>query len=370
MTALGHVDPVWKRMARAAWRSTLEASVLLASRADSSPSTARVFYGGARAGDLGGPLVKVKRLRECFPEYRWGYNTVYVLSNAPYLSANALRQLKQKGAQIVHNQDGVFYPAWYAGDWQAENARMAAAYHVADYVFWQSDFCRRAAERFLGHREGPGEILYNAIDTRRFAPDAVPRRNGRITFLVTGKIGRHLTYRLTNSVEGLAEAIDLGLDADLTIAGLVAPEAQAAVQEVAKARGITDRVRQLGPFSQMQAPEIYRSAHAYVMTKYLDPCPNTVIEALACGLPIVYSASGGVPELVGTDAGVGVSVPEEWDRIHVPDPKQLGRAMLEVSANLPDMAAAARSRALERFDIASWLERHRVVFNTLLGVRP
>jgi glycosyltransferase involved in cell wall biosynthesis len=367
--ALGHVDPTWKRLARAAWRGVLDAWVLVAARVNSPASTARVFYGGARAGDVGGPLVKVKRLRECFPEYWWGYNTIYVLSNAPYLSARALDQLKRKRVGIVHNQDGVFYPAWYAGDWQGENARMAAAYHIADYVFWQSDFCRRAAERFLGHRQGLGEILYNAIDTRRFAPTAAPPRNGRVTFLVTGKIGRHLTYRLTNTVESLAAAIGLGLDADLTIAGLIAAEAQAAVHELGKVCGIEDRIRLLGPYTQSQAPEIYRRAQAYVMTKYLDPCPNVVIEAMACGLPVVYSASGGVPELVGPDAGIGIDVLEDWDHVHMPDPGAVGRAMLKVAENLPAMSAAARSRALERFNIDFWLERHRIVFGGLLEAR-
>jgi glycosyltransferase involved in cell wall biosynthesis len=367
--ALGQVDPTWKRLARAAWRGALDASVLLAARSNSPASTPQVFYGGARAGDLGGPLVKVKRLRERFPEHRWGYNTVYVLSNAPYLSARALDRLKRKGIGIVHNQNGVFYPAWYAGDWQAENARMAAGYHIADYVFWQSDFCRRSADTFLGHRQGPGEVLYNAIDTRRFAPAAVPQRNGRVTFLVTGKIGRHLTYRLTNTVESLAVAIGLGLDADLTIAGLIAPEAQAAVHELGQGYGLEDRIRLLGPYTQSQAPEIYRSAQAYVMTKYLDPCPNVVIEAMACGLPVVYSGSGGVPELVGPEAGIGIDVAEDWDHVHMPDPEAVGRAMLKVAENLPATSAAARSRALEHFDIGDWLERHRIVFDALRGAR-
>ena len=35
-----------------------------------------------------------------------------------------------------------------------------------------------------------------------------------------------------------------------------------------------------------------------------DPCPNTVLEALSCALPVVYSNTGGVPELVGPDCGV------------------------------------------------------------------
>ena len=96
--------------------------------------TPRVFYGGARSGDVGGPLVKVKRLKAHFPEQPFGFNLVYALSGASYLPASALALLKRRGVALVANQNGVFYPAWYEGDWRAMNAEMAAAYHLADHV--------------------------------------------------------------------------------------------------------------------------------------------------------------------------------------------------------------------------------------------
>ncbi|MDO8877154.1 MAG: glycosyltransferase, partial [Pseudolabrys sp.] len=91
-----------------------------------------VHYGGARVGDVGGPLVKVKRLSEHFPDHPLGFNLVYLLSNAPYLPAPALRLLKARGIPIVVNQNGVFYPGWYAGDWKTPNRIMGEAFHAAD----------------------------------------------------------------------------------------------------------------------------------------------------------------------------------------------------------------------------------------------
>jgi glycosyltransferase involved in cell wall biosynthesis len=43
-----------------------------------------------------------------------------------------------------------------------------------------------------------------------------------------------------------------------------------------------------------------------------DPCPMTVIEALADGLPVLGSDRGGLPELVGEDAGLPVEDPAAW----------------------------------------------------------
>lgn len=354
-----------KPLLRSAYRGAILAHVLATARRrdDDAP---RVFYGGARSGNLGGPLVKVKRLQQFFPQDRYRYNVVYALSNAPYLPAAALAWLARRGIPVVLNQNGVFYPGWYGGDWEGQNRRMSTAYHRASHVFWQSEFCRRCADRFLGRRDGPGEVLFNAIDVGRFAP-AATRPARPFTFLVTGKIGRHLGYRLESTIGGLASARASGLDARLVIAGWV--EDRMAAEEMAARHGVTGFVEFRGTYRQEEAPEIYRSADAYVMTKYLDPCPNTVLEAMACGLPVLHSASGGVPELVGTDAGVGLAVPEDWERVHVPSVEAIGKGMLAVAAGVATMSAAARARAEACFDIRDWIRRHREIFESLLRTR-
>lgn len=331
-------------------------------------SEARVFYGGAFTGDSGGPLVKVARLKEHFPEHCWRFNIVYALSNAPYLPRAAMALLRARRVPIVLNQNGVFYPGWYDGDWRGMNSVMAQGYHLADYVLWQSDFCRRAADRFLGERQGAGEILYNAVDTVRFSP--VPRPSGQpFTFLVTGKIASHMAYRLRSTLEGLAWARAQGLQARLTIAGGIDLGARLQTEDHLRSLGLADVVTITGPYTQAAAPDVYRAADAYVMTKYLDPCPNTVLEAMACGLPVLYSASGGVPELVGVDAGIGLPVPEDWERIHVPGAAAVGEGMIRIAAAVGPMAVTARQRAVERFDIVAWVARHRAVFGAVLEGR-
>ena len=356
-------DPLRKLLLRRGWRSVLALQVLAGACLAGGGTVPRVFYGGARAGSLGGPLVKVKRLRQYFPEHRWRYNLVYALSNAPYLPKPALESLRRRRIPIVLNQNGVFYPGWYAGDWRRQNAIMAEAYHRASHVFWQSDFCRRAADRFLGTRAGRGEVLFNAIDVKHFSPSVEPALRP-FTFLVTGKIGRHLGYRLESTIAGLAHARRAGLEAKLAVAGWI--EDIGAAREMAERHGVASAVKFSGPYSQEEAPEVYRQADAYVMTKYLDPCPNTVLEAMACGLPVLYSASGGVPELVGPEAGVGLPLPEDWDRVHFPEPTAVGEGMLRIAGMAATMGAAARERALQLFDLERWIDRHRTVFREQL----
>jgi glycosyltransferase involved in cell wall biosynthesis len=357
---MGFSDSPARKLARATYVALCGAAVLANGLAPRKRELS-VYYGGARSGDVGGPLVKVARLREYFPEVRWGYNLVYVLSNAPYLPAFALEQLNKRNVPIVHNQNGVFYAGWYSGDWRAQNRTMAQPYHAADWVFYQSEFCRRAADHFLGARDKPGEVLYNAVDTKRFTPaEPTRQRSGQAI---------HLYYRLESTIAGLSLARTAGLDAHLTIAGWIEDDALQNARRLAIDLQVADRITFSGPYTQQQAPAIYRAADAYVMTKHNDPCPNSVIEALASGLPVIYSDTGGTPELVGREAGVALPCAEDWERPHTPSADDVAQGMLRVAANRSAFSEVARRRAVERFDIAHWIARHRVVFEQLRPAR-
>lgn len=356
-----------KSLLRAAWRAVQTANVLGSTAVSVDKSSIRLFYGGARGGDLGGPQVKIKRLSEFFPRYIWRYNVAYLLSNATYLSAYALDWLKFRRIPVVLNQNGVYYPGWYGGNWQKMNRTMGLAYHRADYVFWQSEFCRRAADHFLGRRQGPGEVLFNAIDTQHHFRPASVRQDRPFTFLLTGRIDSHMAYRVESTIGGLRAARNAGLDCRLLVAGRIDAAALVKIRHLVNELDLSADVEFSGPYTQETAPKIYQSADAYVITKYLDPCPNTVLEAMACGLPVLYSASGGVPELVGPEGGVGLCVPESWEQgIHIPSSEAIGEGMIEIAKRAVEMGAAGRRRAENEFEITHWIERHRETFQELL----
>lgn len=366
-----HRDPLVKRVGRIAYAGALGAHAIASIPCSGHGTAPLLFYGGARAGDQGGPLVKIQRLSARFDEHLWRYNIAYVLSNAPYLPDMALTLLKVRGIPIVHNQNGVFYSAWYEGDWQYQNQRMARSFHCADHVFYQSEFCRKAAHRFLGAREGPGEILYNAVDTQRFRPqaDATGQCLSGITFLLTGKIGAHLFYRVKSTLQGLAEARKRGLEAKLVIAGGLDLAARNATRQLVTDLKLDGCIRIVGPYIQAEAPLLYASAQAYITTKHQDPCPNAVLEAMACGLPVLYSNTGGVPELVGTEAGVAMDCDEDWERPHVPSTRDIADGMFRIAERAAKMSSAARARAVSLFDIRNWLNRHDLIFRQLLQQR-
>jgi glycosyltransferase involved in cell wall biosynthesis len=306
-------------------------------------------------------------LKSLFPEHWIGFSLVYMLSNALYLPASAIARLRAAGVPIVLNQNGVFYPGWYPEGWERENARMAAVRARADYVFYQSEFCRRCAEKFLGPRTGRSEILYNAVDTGHFTPRQPSDAKAPFAFLITGKFGNWTAYRLTSSIDGLAAARKSGLDVRLCIAGYIEHSVEAGARKQVDRLGLADIVTFKGPYTGAEAPNIYRMADAYLMTKHNDPCPNSVLEAMACGLPVLYSASGGVPEQVGSEAGFGLDVPETFEEDVFPAPNAIAEGMARVITGRESMSAAARNRAVERFDLSLWFARHETIFRSLVG---
>ena len=115
--------------------------------------------------------------------------------------------------------------------------------------------------------------------------------------------------------------------------------------------------------------EIRKGMDVYLILKHNDPCPNTVIEGMACGLPVLYSASGGVPELVGSEAGIGLACDEDWERPRWPDAAAIADGVLAIVERRAAYAAAARRRAVDRFDLVARIVRHREVFIELLEDR-
>jgi len=327
--------------------------------AERMPRDGEVVHGGA---------VKFQLLDRELPNAPRDFNVLYLGSSSVPIDARALVLLaRRRSAVFAWNQNGVAYPGWYGQGWQLVNELRARLLHQADYVFFQSAFCKLGADRFYGERQGPWEVLHNPVDTERFRPEG-PRPRRPLTLMLGGS--QYQRYRLTTALETLARVRRERPDARLVVAGELsfAPDGPAQAAAEIERLGLGDAVELVGPYTQLDAPEVMRRADVLLHTKYNDPCPTVVLEALASGLPVVHSASGGLPELVSGDAGIGVPAPLDWERDHPPAPDALATAVLEVAERLDERSEAAREWSL-RFDARGWVERHRAVFGELLGAR-
>jgi glycosyltransferase involved in cell wall biosynthesis len=334
-----------------------------------SPSQHPVLsLGGMLKGGrlLHGGAVKLIHLRDAFECNERSFNLLYLVSSAhPAFAEDLLKRCKRLRIPMIWNQNGVAYPAWAGKEVERYNRPMRRFRAMANFVIYQSAFCRDSAERFLGPCEAASEIIFNPVDLQRFRPPASPLPTEPLRLLTLGTHG--YAQRVLSALDCARALMQAGIDCLLTIAGRLGWPRGAAETRRAIARCALDRkVTLVTTFTQEEAAELYRGHHILLHPKYLDPCPSVVIEALASGLPVVASGSGGLPELVPSSCGELIPTPLSWEKLITPTGEQLAAAVEALLPRLGQVGRAAREHAEANYDGAKWVERHANIFRRVL----
>lgn len=353
------------------WPSRFAFRRTLAQRKFVLPQGAPVLsYGGVLPREAGaivaGGRVKLRHLDRAFPEQEH-FNVLYLVSSAlPQHAGELIRWAKARGAKLVWNQNGVAFPAWAGRRIAETNRPMAELRRQADFVVYQSEFCRVSADRFLGIVDCRSSVLLNPVDLTEFTPAPTPPPLNCWQLLTAGT--HYQPWRVLGPIEGVRQLRIAGHNARLTVAGAMRwPNAEAEVREAISRAELGDAVTLLPAFTQAEAVALYRGAHLLLHPKYHDPCPTVVVEALASGLPVIGSRSGGMPELLGADGGELIEVPLSWETASAPDPGRIAEAVVRIMKDWPAHHAAARARAARLFDAEQWVVAHREVFEQVLS---
>jgi D-inositol-3-phosphate glycosyltransferase len=177
------------------------------------------------------------------------------------------------------------------------------------------------------------------VDLDRFTPHGpmVPRPHGRHRLVVVSRLverkGIGIAVSALASVPG----------AELLVAG--GPEASRVADDpqarrlvaLAEEAGVADRVHFLGRVDQADMPELLRSADVVVCVPWYEPFGMVPLEAMACGVPVVASAVGGLVDSV-VDGVTGLHVPAR-------DPDRLAEAVTVLLADPARRAALGRAGA-------------------------
>lgn len=314
-----------------------------------------------RSGFAIGGAVKMLYLAEKFP-HSIRSNILYTVSSVGYArKPEIITNAKKKGIKIVVNQNGVAYPAWHGLGWEDTNLGLSSVLSQADYIVYQSQFCQLGAQEFLSPPSVPSEVIYNPVDTDFFVGGKI-KRPKKLTLILGGN--QFQKYRVTLALQTLQYLRKYEADVNLVITGKLWGDG-AVVDDQLRSLGLRDHVKFVGEYTQEQAPYILGQAHILLHTQYGDASPTLVLEAMSLGLPVVYLNNGGTPELVA-DAGLGVNVQHSWNTINLPDPSEMGLAVLSVFSNYNRFSEIARDRAVSQFSLVKFVEKHSLLFQNIL----
>ena len=226
---------------------------------------------------------------------------------------------------------------------------------VADEVVYQSDFIRGWWEDWYGVARAPGHVILNGVDLGIYAPradDSIPRYPPYRILIVEGSLAGGLDTGLKAAVR-LAEILSKQFSIELNIAGKVDEFAKARLEKESK-----NSVHFLGVVPREQIPELMRSSHLLFSAEINPPCPNSVIEALACGLPVVGFDTGSLYELLGDSAGRLVAYGGDPWKLEPPDVPALAEAAAKILVDQESFRSAARARAEEILSVDKMVDKY------------
>lgn len=180
--------------------------------------------------------------------------------------------------------------------------RILQALEQADAIVTVSAALRdRLAD--LGVDPARVRVLRNGVDTSLFR--GLPRPQARALLgLGSGPVFAAVGNLVPEKGHDLAIAAAAAIPgATLLLVG-EGPEHER-LEQRARELGARERIRFLGERPQSELPVIYSAADALILASTREGWPNVVLEAIACGTPVVAAAVGGIPEIiVEPDGGV------------------------------------------------------------------
>jgi glycosyltransferase involved in cell wall biosynthesis len=191
-------------------------------------------------------------------------------------------------------------------------------------------------------------IVPCGVDTAHFTPDGAvaERRTGRPRILTLGRLVER------KGIDDTIRALALVPDAELIVAG--GPDARHLdgdveyhrLRSVAHECGVGSRVVFLGRVDHDDIPPLIRSADIVCITPWYEPFGIVPLEAMACGVPVVASAVGGLIDSV-VDGVTGVHVPPH-------DPTALSEALSALLADPPRRRRLGRAGVQRAHSRYTW----------------
>jgi len=213
----------------------------------------------------------------CFNLYKlafgWLDKTPYVL-HLHITAAGREMWARQKGSKLD------FWTRYF--EWPLHKLSDKIGCRVADAVICVSDSVKNEAVKYYGANPQKIFVVENGVNTRLFEPQKQKTKNKKQKLLYVGALSRRKNvHLLLKAMQLLPESYHL------TIVGRGDESYQNLLKKMIEKHQLWDRINLVGYVKYPQLPSYYQNADLFVLPSSYEGLPKVVLEALACGTPVL-----------------------------------------------------------------------------------
>ena len=187
--------------------------------------------------------------------------------------------------KVIQRLDGI----WFSPEeFETKNSNIKKLYQNSDGVIWQSEFDKEMVTRWWGNHKR-GAVIRNGIDinpTKKFTIPVLEQIRNQYEMVFVCSANWHPQKRLMENIKLYKHLRSFYKSAALIVMG-------------SNPTQVADpHIFYTGPQPHEVCLEVFSASNWMLHLAWLDHCPNTVVEALSQGTPVICSEHGGTKELV------------------------------------------------------------------------
>jgi sugar transferase (PEP-CTERM/EpsH1 system associated) len=308
------------------------------------------------AGSGKGLQFPLFRLKKIFQHYR-----PHIVHTRNWGALEAVPAARLAGVPVVIHSEHGYEVDNLRGLPMRQRLFRKMAYGMTDVVFAVTRELRDYHARQSWTDPERLRVVYNGVDTDRFAPNAEARARVRRdlgiaeTTCLIGSVGRMVPIKDYGTLLRAADQLlTRGADLAVLLVGS-GPELDSLQRQAGAIDSLRGRIRFLGASDQV--PDVLNAMDVFVLPSLGEGMSNTILEAMASGLPVVVTDVGGNPEVVGERNSGLLFQPG--------DAAALAQA-LDILITNPEgrrvWGSLARERAVTKFSLRSMMEQYKELY--------
>ncbi|HKM84436.1 MAG TPA: glycosyltransferase [Candidatus Acidoferrum sp.] len=306
----------------------------------------------AAAGSGKGLQFPILRLRKIFRQYQ-----PHIVHTRNWGGLEAGLAARLAGVPVVIHSEHGYEVGNLAGVPLRQRVFRRFAYSIADQVVTVTRELRDYHVQQGWTKPERIRVIHNGVDTRRYSPSVQSRELVRselgipVQRLVVGSVGRLVPIKdygtLLRAAECLAER---KVDVHVLLVGK-GSELESLSRQASESPLLKDRVTFAGASDRV--PELLNGMDIFVLPSLGEGMSNTLLEAMAVGLPLIATRVGGNLEVIGQEQADGLFTPG--------DIPALTERILRLATNAgmrSRLGAAGRKRAMETFSLEGMMHSY------------